>query len=98
MDIKSFNHDFTYERPIKNTISRKIQYNRHTSIKDVDKQEQHYFRNVKIDIIEENECIQFKRLSIGIYEYCNRILKGYTRNRMCFNPFSLFKYIYTNHF
>ena len=96
MDTKSFNHDFTYERAIKNTISHKVyQYNRYASFKDVDKQEQHYFRNVKIDINEENESVEFKHLSIGIYEYYNLIyLKGYRRNRMCFNPFSLFKYIY----
>ena len=89
MNTKSFNHDFTYES-YKNTISRKIyQCNRYRSFKDVDKQEQHYFRNVKIDIIEENNRIKFKSLYVGIYEYyCSRILKWYRRNRMCFNPFS----------
>ena len=82
MTLKSFNHDFTYERAIKNTISRKILYNRYRSFKDADKQEQHYFRNVKIDIIEENKRIRFKRLSMGIYEYCWRNLKGYRRNKI----------------
>ena len=94
MDIKSFNHDFTYERAIKNTISRKILYNRYRSFKDADKQEQHYFRNVKIDIIEENKRIRFKRLSMGIYEYCWRNLKGYRRNKTYFIHFSDLKYIY----
>ena len=95
MDIKSFNHDFTYERVIKNTISRKILYNRYRSFKDADKQEQHYFRNVKIDIIEENKRIRFKHSSMGIYEYCWRNLKGYRRNKMYFINFSdLKKYIY----
>ena len=89
MDIKSFNHDFTYERAIKNTISRKILYNRYRSFKDADKQEQYYFRNIK------NERIRFKRLYVGIYEYCNLIyLKGFRRNRTYFNPFSDLKYIY----
>ena len=94
MDIKSFNHDFTYERVIKHTISRKILYTRYRSFKDADKQEQHYFRNVKIDIIEENKRIQFKRLSMGIYEYFWRNLKGYRRNKMYFIHFSDLKYIY----
>ena len=93
MDIKSFNHDFTYES-YKNTISRKIYQNRYASLKDADKQEQHYFRNVKIDIIEENKRIRFKRLSMGIYEYCWRNLKGYRRNKMYFIHFSDLIYIY----
>ena len=94
MDIKSFNHDFTYERAIKNTISRKTQYNRHTSIKDVDNQEQQSFRNIKIDTIEENKRIRFKGLSIGVYEYCWRIFGGYRRNKTYFIHFSDLKYIY----
>ena len=92
MNTKSFNHDFTYES-YKNTISRKILYNRYRSFKDLDKQEQNYFRNIKIDINEENERIKFKSLYVGIYEYyCSRTLKGYRRNRMCFNPFSDFRH------
>ena len=47
MNTKSFNHDFIYES-YKNTISRKTQYNRHASIKDVDNQEQQSFRNIKM--------------------------------------------------
>ena len=98
MTLKSFNHDFTYERAIENTISRKIQYNRYTSIKDVDNQEQQYFRNIKIDIIEENERIRFKHLSMGIYEYCWSIFKGYRRNKIYFNHFSNLKNIYKQFF